>query len=44
MAPFAAKWDEEEIFPVDTLRGLAELGFGGLYIQLNYYCGDSGRE
>eukprot|EP00009_Paramoeba_aestuarina_P004797 CAMPEP_0201510854 /NCGR_PEP_ID=MMETSP0161_2-20130828/3395_1 /ASSEMBLY_ACC=CAM_ASM_000251 /TAXON_ID=180227 /ORGANISM="Neoparamoeba aestuarina, Strain SoJaBio B1-5/56/2" /LENGTH=430 /DNA_ID=CAMNT_0047906107 /DNA_START=76 /DNA_END=1368 /DNA_ORIENTATION=+ len=33
MAPFAAKWDEEEIFPVEQLRGLAELGFGGIYCK-----------
>ena len=31
MAPNAEKWDEEKIFPVDTLRELAELGFGGIY-------------
>ena len=27
LAPFAAKWDEEEIFPVPTMRQAAELGF-----------------
>ena len=26
MAPHAAKWDEEKIFPADTLRQLAQLG------------------
>tara|TARA_B100000768_G_scaffold96988_1_gene90456 strand:- start:503 stop:1642 length:1140 start_codon:yes stop_codon:yes gene_type:complete len=33
MAPNAEKWDEEKIFPVDTLRELAELGFGGIYVN-----------
>ena len=32
-APNAEKWDEEKIFPVDTLRELAELGFGGIYVN-----------
>jgi alkylation response protein AidB-like acyl-CoA dehydrogenase len=31
MAPHAARWDEEQIFPVDTLRQAAALGFAGLY-------------
>lgn len=33
MLPHAEKWDEEEIFPVETLRKLAELGFAGIYIK-----------
>lgn len=33
MLPHAEKWDEEEIFPEDTLRKLAELGFAGIYIK-----------
>ena len=33
MAPNAEKWDEEKIFHVDTLRELAELGFGGIYVN-----------
>ena len=32
MMPFARQWDEEEIFPVDTLRHAAALGFGGIYV------------
>jgi len=32
MMPFARQWDEEELFPVDTLRHAAELGFGGIYV------------
>lgn len=33
MAPFAGEWDEKSIFPVDTLRKAAELGFGGIYVK-----------
>src|SRR5215470_9572633 len=32
MMPFARQWDEEEIFPADTLRQAAALGFGGIYV------------
>lgn len=31
LAPFAAKWDQEHIFPIETLRKAGELGFCGLY-------------
>ena len=31
LAPFAAKWDREHIFPVDTIKKAGELGFCGLY-------------
>jgi alkylation response protein AidB-like acyl-CoA dehydrogenase len=33
MMPHAAKWDEASIFPVDTLRRAAALGFGGVYVR-----------
>jgi alkylation response protein AidB-like acyl-CoA dehydrogenase len=33
MAPLARHWDEDEIFPVETLRKAAALGFGGLYVR-----------
>ena len=33
MAPNAEKWDEEKIFPVETLKELASLGFGGIYVD-----------
>ena len=33
MAPFAGDWDENQIFPVETLRKAAELGFAGLYCR-----------
>ena len=32
MAPEAARWDEDKIFPVDVLRRAAALGFGGIYV------------
>src|SRR5262245_34245104 len=33
MMPHAAKWDEGSIFPVETLRQAAALGFGGIYVR-----------
>src|SRR5438094_2380244 len=33
MMPFAREWDEREIFPVETLRRAAALGFGGIYVK-----------
>jgi alkylation response protein AidB-like acyl-CoA dehydrogenase len=33
MMPHARHWDENEIFPVDTLRKAAALGFGGIYVR-----------
>jgi len=33
MMPRARQWDEEEIFPVETLRKAAALGFGGIYVK-----------
>src|SRR5215471_8101391 len=33
MLPFARQWDEEETFPVDTLRAAAALGFAGIYVD-----------
>jgi alkylation response protein AidB-like acyl-CoA dehydrogenase len=33
MMPHARAWDEGEIFPVDTLRRAAALGFGGIYVR-----------
>jgi len=33
MYPHAAKWDQEQIFPVDTLREAAALGFGAIYCR-----------
>ena len=31
LEPHAAMWDEEQIFPIDTLKKAGELGFCGLY-------------
>ncbi|XP_043937103.1 isobutyryl-CoA dehydrogenase, mitochondrial isoform X2 [Protopterus annectens] len=33
MAPNMAEWDQQEIFPVETMRKAAQLGFGGIYVQ-----------
>jgi alkylation response protein AidB-like acyl-CoA dehydrogenase len=32
-APHAARWDAEEIFPVDALRAAASLGLAGIYVR-----------
>ena len=31
LAPNAANWDEQKIFPVATIRAAGDLGFCGLY-------------
>ncbi len=33
MMPRAREWDENETFPVETLREAAALGFGGIYVK-----------
>jgi len=33
ITPFAAEWDEKHIFPRDTIRAAAELGFGSIYVS-----------
>ncbi|XP_037533509.1 isobutyryl-CoA dehydrogenase, mitochondrial [Nematolebias whitei] len=33
MAPHMAEWDQQEFFPVETMRRAAQLGFGGIYVQ-----------
>ncbi len=33
LTPFAAEWDEKHIFPRDTIRQAAELGFGAIYVS-----------
>src|SRR5688500_20140470 len=33
ITPFAAEWDEKHIFPRDTIRSAAELGFGSIYVS-----------
>jgi alkylation response protein AidB-like acyl-CoA dehydrogenase len=32
LLPYAADWDEQKFFPVETLRAAAELGFAGIYV------------
>ena len=36
MAPHAAMWDRESIFPVEVIKKTGELGFLGLYSPLEY--------
>jgi alkylation response protein AidB-like acyl-CoA dehydrogenase len=36
MMPFARRWDEDEVFPADTLRRAAGLGFGGIYVTAEF--------
>ena len=33
LTPFAAEWDRKKIFPEETLRKAASLGFGGLFVS-----------
>jgi len=33
ITPFASEWDEKHIFPKDTIREAAELGFGSIYVS-----------
>jgi alkylation response protein AidB-like acyl-CoA dehydrogenase len=33
ITPHAAKWDEEHLFPRDTIKAAAELGFGAIYVS-----------
>ncbi|HEY9554718.1 acyl-CoA dehydrogenase family protein [Allosphingosinicella sp.] len=33
ITPHAAEWDEKHIFPRDTIRQAAELGFGSIYVS-----------
>ena len=33
ITPFAAEWDEQHIFPRDTVKAAAELGFGAIYVS-----------
>lgn len=36
LLPNMAKWDQQQIFPVETLRRAAELGFGAIYTKPDY--------
>ncbi len=33
ITPFAAEWDEKHVFPRDTIRAAAALGFGAIYVS-----------
>jgi alkylation response protein AidB-like acyl-CoA dehydrogenase len=33
ITPFAAKWDEDRVFPRDTIKSAAELGFAAIYVS-----------
>ena len=33
ITPFAAKWDEEHLYPVDVWKAAGELGFGSIYVS-----------
>jgi isobutyryl-CoA dehydrogenase len=33
-------WDGEKRFPLETLKKVAELGFGGIYVE-DYLCGSN---
>lgn len=33
ITPFAAEWDEKHIFPKETIRAAAELGFAAIYVS-----------
>ena len=33
ITPHAAEWDEKHVFPKDTIRAAAELGFAAIYVS-----------
>lgn len=33
LAPFAKQWDEQQIFPIETLREAAKLGLASIYVK-----------
>ncbi len=33
ITPFAAEWDEKHIFPRETIKAAAELGFAAIYVS-----------
>ena len=33
ITPFAAQWDEDQVFPRDTIKASAELGFAAIYVS-----------
>ena len=33
ITPFAAEWDEKHVFPLETIKAAAELGFAAIYVS-----------
>lgn len=33
MAPYAAQWDADAVFPMETFKKFGELGFGGIFVK-----------
>lgn len=33
LKPYAGRWDEESIFPIDTFKKFGDLGFGGIFVN-----------
>ena len=31
--PYASEWDQNEIFPIETLKKAAELGLAAIYVR-----------
>jgi alkylation response protein AidB-like acyl-CoA dehydrogenase len=42
LTPHAAEWDEKHIFPRETIKAAAELGFGAIYVRRRAAGSDSG--
>lgn len=36
VAPLAAKWDEEDICPVEVFKKMGQLGFAGVFVPMEY--------
>ena len=36
LMPYASEWDQNEIFPVETLKKAAELGLAAIYVNETY--------
>ncbi len=43
MGPYASSWDEDSLFPVETLRKAAALGFAGIYTRSEFGGSGLGR-
>jgi alkylation response protein AidB-like acyl-CoA dehydrogenase len=36
LMPYAAEWDQNEIFPIETLQKAAQLGLAAIYVKEPY--------